>query len=58
MTLAQDTEALLLDEPTTFLDLAHQVEVLDLLHRLRVERAAPSSPCCTTSTRPPATPTT
>ncbi|MEV1314771.1 ABC transporter ATP-binding protein [Micromonospora arborensis] len=38
MTLAQDTDALLLDEPTTFLDLAHQVEVLDLLHRLRVER--------------------
>ncbi|MEV0724421.1 ABC transporter ATP-binding protein [Micromonospora purpureochromogenes] len=38
MTLAQDTEALLLDEPTTFLDLAHQVEVLDLLHRLRAER--------------------
>jgi iron complex transport system ATP-binding protein len=38
MTLAQETEALLLDEPTTFLDLAHQVEVLDLLHRLRVER--------------------
>lgn len=38
MTLAQDTEALLLDEPTTYLDLAHQVEVLDLLHRLRAER--------------------
>ncbi|MFD1324281.1 ABC transporter ATP-binding protein [Micromonospora sonneratiae] len=38
MTLAQDTDALLLDEPTTFLDLAHQVEILDLLHRLRVER--------------------
>ncbi|MER7587614.1 ABC transporter ATP-binding protein [Micromonospora sp. NPDC127501] len=38
MTLAQDTDALLLDEPTTFLDLAHQVEVLDLLHRLRSER--------------------
>jgi iron complex transport system ATP-binding protein len=38
MTLAQDTEALLLDEPTTFLDLAHQVEVLDLLHRLRTDR--------------------
>ncbi|MFI2711481.1 ABC transporter ATP-binding protein [Micromonospora sp. NPDC018662] len=38
MTLAQDTDALLLDEPTTFLDLAHQVEVLDLLHRLRTER--------------------
>ncbi|MBW4567468.1 MAG: ABC transporter ATP-binding protein [Tolypothrix carrinoi HA7290-LM1] len=34
MTLAQDTQILLLDEPTTFLDLAHQVEVLDLLWEL------------------------
>ena len=34
MALAQDTEALLLDEPTTYLDLAHQVEVLDLLEEL------------------------
>jgi len=31
MALAQGTEIMLLDEPTTFLDLTHQVEVLDLL---------------------------
>lgn len=37
MTLAQDTEVLLLDEPTTFLDLAHQLEVLQLLDRLNEE---------------------
>ncbi|MGC9665320.1 ABC transporter ATP-binding protein [Planosporangium sp. 12N6] len=34
MALAQQTPILLLDEPTTYLDLAHQVEVLDLLRRL------------------------
>lgn len=34
MALAQETSILLLDEPTTFLDLAHQVEVLDLLAEL------------------------
>jgi iron complex transport system ATP-binding protein len=34
MALAQETEILLLDEPTTFLDLSYQIEVLDLLHEL------------------------
>lgn len=34
LALAQDTPVMLLDEPTTFLDLAHQVEVLDLLAEL------------------------
>ncbi|MGX1793952.1 ABC transporter ATP-binding protein [Microbacterium sp. NPDC055312] len=38
MALAQQTDILLLDEPTTFLDVAHQVEVLDLLTDLSVSR--------------------
>ncbi|MER5426405.1 ABC transporter ATP-binding protein [Streptosporangium roseum] len=37
MALAQGTDLLLLDEPTTFLDLAHQVEVLELVRRLHGE---------------------
>ncbi|SOC45268.1 iron complex transport system ATP-binding protein [Rhizobium subbaraonis] len=38
MALAQQTEVLLLDEPTTFLDISHQVEVLDLLTDLNQSR--------------------
>ena len=38
MVLAQDPELLLLDEPTTFLDVTHQIEVLDLLAGLNRSR--------------------
>ncbi|WP_417309860.1 ABC transporter ATP-binding protein [Devosia sp.] len=38
MALAQQTELLLLDEPTTFLDINHQVEVLDLVTDLVVDK--------------------
>lgn len=34
MTVAQDTPLLLLDEPTTFLDIAHQLDVLELVRDL------------------------
>jgi ABC-type cobalamin/Fe3+-siderophores transport system ATPase subunit len=34
MVLAQQTPLILLDEPTTYLDIAHQIEVLNLLHDL------------------------
>lgn len=37
MTLAQETEIIFLDEPTTYLDMAHQLEVLELLQKLNVD---------------------
>ena len=38
MALAQQTDLILLDEPTTYLDLAYQLEVLELLHKLNREQ--------------------
>ncbi|MDQ0216161.1 iron complex transport system ATP-binding protein [Oikeobacillus pervagus] len=38
MALAQETEMIFLDEPTTYLDMAHQLEVLELLQKLNSEQ--------------------
>lgn len=40
MALAQETEAILMDEPTTYLDVRHQLEVLALTRRLAAEGKA------------------
>lgn len=37
MALAQETEMIFLDEPTTYLDMAHQLEILELLQKLNHE---------------------
>ena len=38
MTLAQETDIIMLDEPTTYLDLSYQLEVLEILERLNKEK--------------------
>src|SRR3712207_1933811 len=48
MALAQQTDLLLLDEPTTFLDVSHQIEVLDLLTDLNRSRGTTIVMGCTT----------
>lgn len=40
MALAQDTQTILMDEPTTFLDVAHQLEVMAIARRLAKEGKA------------------
>ena len=39
MALARQPEYLLLDEPTTYLDIAHQLEVMEIIKRLNREHA-------------------
>jgi iron complex transport system ATP-binding protein len=38
MTLAQETDIIMLDEPTTYLDMSYQLEVLEVLKKLNKER--------------------
>jgi iron complex transport system ATP-binding protein len=38
LALAQETEMIFLDEPTTYLDMAHQLEILELLQKLNHEQ--------------------
>ena len=40
MALAQDTPVILMDEPTTYLDISHQLRVMELVRRLAAEGKA------------------
>lgn len=57
MALAQQTDILFLDEPTTFLDITYQVEILDLLTDLNRKHGTTMSWCCMILTCPPGMPT-
>ena len=35
MVLAQNTDVIFLDEPTTYLDINHQIEILEIVHKLK-----------------------
>lgn len=47
MALAQDTDTIFLDEPTTYLDMNHQLEVLELLKSSTLRPRKPLSWSCT-----------
>ncbi len=53
--LAQQTSILLLDEPTTYLDLSHQIVLLELCATSTALAGPRWWRCCTTSTRRPDT---
>ena len=38
MTLAQETEIIMLDEPTTYLDMSYQLEVLEILREILIKK--------------------
>ena len=58
MVIAQDTEYVLLDEPTNNLDIYHATNMMRTVRKLCDELAKPSSWCSTKSTTPPFTPIT
>ncbi len=43
MVLARETAIMLLDEPTTRLDISHQIDLLELLSELNRERLYPAA---------------
>lgn len=47
MVLAQETAIMLLDEPTTWLDISHQIDLLELLSELNREKGYTWRRCCT-----------